>query len=388
MQNSTYCYGLAIYSGYSNQRASGLSYDQQNYFSTIHAESDDQRPACSLLSSTGSGTLHQFEGCLQSKGNQDTLGANDRLSPNNLAQNSSNGQNVKNSGHGSLTSATRKQIFPWMKESRQNAKQKLSRPITSSDSCSGDNSPTNSHTYKRARTAYTSTQLVELEKEFHFNRYLCRPRRVEMANLLNLSERQIKIWFQNRRMKHKKDQKGQSPNSPVLPTSGSVAGGQGYISSIHSIVNSVPYVLSPKTHRNAQRNTYRLSTSYPEALSNMFNNCPSSQKAYMGTSSATTECDMHHFQGNNHFSEQTQGSNVYVGANGTYVDSIGSTGSSIYDLPQIPQAAHGNIDYNSSISMGNSHHDGALEPAPYTYSDFRLHYSQGKIQEAPKLTHL
>ncbi|CAL8301176.1 unnamed protein product [Lota lota] len=124
-----------------------------------------------------------------------------------------------------------KKIFPWMKESRPST-QNLN--TINPDSSEDDKCPNATAVSKRARTAYTSAQLVELEKEFHFNRYLCRARRIEMASLLNLQERQIKIWFQNRRMKQKKDDKFKglewppSPGSPTLSTLGYVHMGSEY----------------------------------------------------------------------------------------------------------------------------------------------------------------
>ncbi|XP_030748787.1 transcription factor LBX1 [Sitophilus oryzae] len=57
---------------------------------------------------------------------------------------------------------------------------------------------------KKARTTFTGRQIFELEKQFEQKKYLSSSERSEMAKLLNVTETQVKIWFQNRRTKWKK----------------------------------------------------------------------------------------------------------------------------------------------------------------------------------------
>ncbi|XP_043913521.1 homeobox protein CDX-4 [Protopterus annectens] len=85
-------------------------------------------------------------------------------------------------------------------------------------------------TKEKYRVVYTDHQRLELEKEFHSTRYITIRRKSELAVSLGLSERQVKIWFQNRRAKERKLQKkrlGQSDGS-----GGSTQSDQGSLSPI------------------------------------------------------------------------------------------------------------------------------------------------------------
>ncbi|KAM4606169.1 pancreas/duodenum homeobox protein 1 [Polymixia lowei] len=108
--------------------------------------------------------------------------------------------------------------FPWMKTTKSHAH-------TWKGQWAGPYMMAETEENKRTRTAYTRAQLLELEKEFLFNRYISRPRRVELALTLSLTERHIKIWFQNRRMKWKKEEdrrraRGTDPDQDSSVSSG------------------------------------------------------------------------------------------------------------------------------------------------------------------------
>eukprot|EP00794_Sanderia_malayensis_P014336 gene14336-15832_t len=81
--------------------------------------------------------------------------------------------------------------FDWMINPRPFYKKESKKSLAVSDS-------------KRDRTTFSVRQRSELERQFQKSRYPSRYHRSQMARYLDLTEFQVKVWFQNRRMKFKR----------------------------------------------------------------------------------------------------------------------------------------------------------------------------------------
>jgi hypothetical protein len=76
---------------------------------------------------------------------------------------------------------------------------------------------------RRQRSVFTSQQVAHLEAYFRVSEYIDGERKKELSNLTNLPEHQIKVWFQNRRQKKKRESEPDyTSDSPSRPSGGNL----------------------------------------------------------------------------------------------------------------------------------------------------------------------
>ncbi|XP_018416440.1 PREDICTED: homeobox protein Nkx-2.3 [Nanorana parkeri] len=135
---------------------------------------------------------------------------------------------------------------------------------------------------RKPRVLFSQAQVFELERRFKQQRYLSAPEREHLANSLKLTSTQVKIWFQNRRYKCKRQRQDKSLEMgthhpppprrvavPVLVRDGKpcIAGSQGYNSAYN-------VAASPYTYNSYPAYSYNNSPSYNTNYSCSYSGIP------------------------------------------------------------------------------------------------------------------
>ncbi|KAK1336862.1 hypothetical protein QTO34_002897 [Cnephaeus nilssonii] len=135
---------------------------------------------------------------------------------------------------------------------------------------------------------------------------------------------------------------------------------------------------SPPAFAKSQPNMYGLAA-YTAPLSS----CLPQQKRY-----PAPEFEPHPMasNGGGFASANLQGSPVYVGGN--FVDSMAPASGPVFNLGHLSHPSSASVDYSCAAQIPGNHHHAPCDPHP-TYTDLSAHHSsQGRLPEAPKLTHL
>ena len=107
---------------------------------------------------------------------------------------------IQSSGYTTPSPLTHQHSLPQPTENRTIS----TTPSTKTESASTTQNVRPQRTRRKPRVLFSQAQVYELERRFKQQRYLSAPEREQLANVLKLTSTQVKIWFQNRRYKCKR----------------------------------------------------------------------------------------------------------------------------------------------------------------------------------------